>query len=114
MAMTQRTLHPAIAVAHMRSLLQRDPRRRRPARSPHGEGPLVAAIVGPGAMDRADAVVQITRSQHGRSFESSHGWCFYRGYVQRREQGVDRPRNPVAGRAHRPVLVADITALIDA
>jgi hypothetical protein len=65
-------------------------------------------------MDRADAVVQITRSQHGRSFESSHGWCFYRGYVQRREQGVDRPRNPVAGRAHRPVLVADITALIDA
>ncbi|HET7379621.1 MAG TPA: hypothetical protein VFJ24_06240, partial [Gaiellales bacterium] len=34
--------------------------------------------------------------------------------MQRHEQRGDEHRNPIAGRAHRPVLVADITALIDA
>ena len=34
--------------------------------------------------------------------------------MERDEQGVGEPWNPVAGRPHRPVLLADITALIDA
>jgi hypothetical protein len=38
----------------------------------------------------------------------------YRGCVKRHEHGAAERRDPVVGRAHRPVLLADITALIDA
>ena len=38
----------------------------------------------------------------------------YRGCVKRNEHGGAERRDPLVGRAHGPVLVADITALIDA
>lgn len=64
-------------------------------------------------MDRADAVLHVTRSETGR-MSSRHGCCSYRGCVQRDEQEAGERPKPIVGRAHRPVLVADITALIDA
>ena len=66
-------------------------------------------------MDRADAVFHVTRGETGRRFESP-SWMLapYRGCVKRHEHGAAERRDPVVGRAHRPVLLADITALIDA
>jgi len=66
-------------------------------------------------MDRADAVVNVTRSEGGQEFRVvPTDAAPIVGCVRQREQGVGGLRNPVAGRAYRPVLVADITALIDA
>ena len=66
-------------------------------------------------MDRADAVVNVTRSEGGQELRVlPTDAAPIVGCVQQPEQGVGGLRNPVAGRAYRPVLVADITALIDA
>jgi hypothetical protein len=66
-------------------------------------------------MDRADAVVNVTRSEGGQELRVvPTDAAPIVGCVQQREQGVGGLRNPVAGRAYRPVLVADVTALIDA
>ena len=66
-------------------------------------------------MDRADAVVNVTRSEGGQELRVvPTDAAPIVGCVRQREQGVGGLRNPVAGRAYRPVLVADITALIDA
>ena len=55
--------------------------RRRPARSPHGGRPLVAAKVGPGAMDRADAVDKFTGPT--TTFPPGHATCGAAGLIRR-------------------------------